>query len=212
MNDKTQKQRQQKASRILAELKKLYPEPKPELHYSQPHELLFAVILSAQTTDKQVNVVTKDLFQKYPTLDAFANADLEEFQKDISSIGLYKGKAKNIIASAQMLRNQYDGMIPQSIEELIKLPGVARKTANVVLGHLYGINQGVAVDTHVKRLSQKFGLTDYSDPVKIEKDLMAVLPQEEWSGFSLRLILYGRYHWSARAKDHDGPLQKFEES
>ncbi len=207
--DSVKKQRAAKAAGVLVALKKLYPVARPELNYEKPHELLFAVILSAQTTDKQVNAVTKDLFQKYSSLDDFADADLETLQQDISSIGLYKNKAKNIIAAGTMLRDEFGGKIPRSIEELIRLPGVARKTANVVLGHLYGINQGIAVDTHVKRLAFKLGLTDHTDPVKIERDLMAVIPQEEWSGFSLRLILYGRYHWPARAKTHDGPLAQF---
>lgn len=201
--------RQQRAKEIQKELYRMYPQAQTELLYHKPHELLFAVILSAQTTDRQVNKVTQTLFKKYPSIDSFADADLATFEKDINSIGLYRSKANNIIASAKMLRERWNGEIPKSINVLTQLPGVARKTANVVLGQLYGINEGIAVDTHVKRLAQRFGLTDHADPIKIERDLMQLFPQEVWSGLSLRLILYGRYHWSARDTNHEGPLAKY---
>lgn len=199
---------QERALNLLAGLKDLYPEAHSELtyHTDKPYEFLFAVIMSAQCTDKQVNKVTDELFKKYTTLDSIANADPAEFEQDISKIGLYRAKAKNILATAKLLLAQFDGRIPRTMDELLMLPGVARKTANVTLGQLYGINEGIAVDTHVKRLSQAFGLTTNDDPKKIEKDLMALLPREEWSDFSLRLILYGRYYWTARQKDPTGPL------
>lgn len=202
---------EEKVKGIIAELKKLFPDPHTELtyHEEKPYEFLFAVIMSAQTTDKQVNKVTELLFEKYKTLDAFVNADPEEFAKDISSIGLYKGKAKNILATAKILKENYKGEVPKTMAEIIELPGAARKTANVVTHQLYGMNEGIAVDTHVRRLSQKLGLTKNDDPKKIEQDLMKIIPREEWGNFSFRLILYGRYHWSAKAKEHDGPLAKF---
>lgn len=199
----------QRALAINQKLKELYSEVHSELRYSRPYEFLFAVILSAQTTDKQVNIVTEKLFKKYTKLEDFVKLTQEEFEKDINSIGLYKGKAKNILATAQILHETYNGTVPNTMKKLLELPGVARKTANVVLGELYGINEGIAVDTHVKRLSQKFGLSKETDPKKVEKDLMELIPQEDWSDFALRLILYGRYQWPAKAKDHDGPLAKY---
>ncbi len=201
--------RKTRAAKVLAVLKELYPEAKAELNYGTPYEFLFAVILSAQTTDKQVNKVTEVLFKKYRTLDDYVNADLETFQQDIRNIGLFRGKAKNILATAKILKDQYNGLLPKTMKEMIALPGVARKTANVVLGQLYNIQEGIAVDTHVKRLAKQLGLTDNTDPVKIERDLMEIIPQEEWTGFSLRLILYGRYYWTAKMKEPTGPLAEF---
>lgn len=198
--------RKARAKRIVEILRQEFPDPKTELNYTRPYEFLFAVIMSAQTTDKQVNKVTETLFKKYTSLDDYVNASLEEFQNDIKNIGLYKGKAKNILATAQILKEKYNGEVPRSIEEIIALPGAARKTANVVTYHLFGMNEGIAVDTHVRRLSQQLGLTTNDDPVKIEKDLMEILPKEEWGGFSFRLILYGRYKWPARGMEHTGPL------
>lgn len=200
--------RKARVKRIVEILKQEFPDPKTELNYTKPYEFLFAVIMSAQTTDKQVNKVTEILFQKYKTLDDYLNVSLEEFQNDIKNIGLYKGKAKNILATAKILKEKYNGEVPRTMEEIIALPGAARKTANVVTYHLFGMNEGIAVDTHVRRLSQQLGLTTNDDPVKIEKDLMEVLPKEEWGGFSFRLILYGRYQWPARSTDHAGPLKE----
>lgn len=199
----------QKAQKIHDILKKEYPSPRTELNYKHPYELLFAVIMSAQTTDKQVNKVTEQLFTKYPTLEDYTKTSPEDFQNDIKNIGLYRNKAKNIIATATILKEKYNGKVPQNMEELIALPGVARKTANVVLAELYGIHEGIAVDTHVTRLSRQLGLTVHTDPVKIEKDLMALIPREDWGGFSHRLIMYGRYQWTARDKEHTGPLAEF---
>lgn len=199
----------QKALKIHAILKKEYPNPRTELVFKHPYELLFAVIMSAQTTDKQVNKVTEQLFQKYKTLDDYINTSQEDFQNDIRNIGLYRNKAKNILATAKILKEKYNGQVPKTMPELIELPGVARKTSNVVLSELYGIQEGIAVDTHVTRLSQQLGLTTHTDAVKIERDLMALIPKEDWGGFSHRLIMYGRYQWTARDKDHSGPLAEF---
>lgn len=198
----------EKAKKIIEILKKEYPTAHTELtyHKSRPYEFLFAVIMSAQTTDKQVNKVTDVLFEKYTSLEDYVKADPAEFAKDISSIGLYKGKAKNIQATAKILLEKYDGKVPATIEEIIELPGAARKTANVVTHELFGKNYGIAVDTHVRRLSQALGLSKNDDVKKIEKDLMAIIPQEEWGDFSRRLILYGRYHWTSRSKEPLGPL------
>ncbi len=200
-----------KAKEIITILKQLYPEAKTELtyHRDKPYEFLFAVIMSAQTTDKQVNKVTDVLFQKYRTLDDYASASLEEFSKDISSIGLYRGKAKNILATAKILKETYNGEVPRTMEEIMALPGAARKTANVVTHELFGMNEGIAVDTHVKRLSKLLGLTNHDDVKKIELDLMKIIPQIEWGDFSRRLILYGRYYWTAKMKEPMGPLAPY---
>lgn len=192
---------------ILAELAKLFPEPKTALHYSNELELLIAVMLSAQCTDKKVNEVTSKLFKKYRTLNDYATAPQEEFEQDIRSTGFYKNKAKNVIATAKLLRDSFGSEVPQTMEELITLPGVARKTANVVLGEAFGIYEGIAVDTHVKRLSNKFKLTTHSDPTKIEQDLMEIIPRSEWRNFTLRMIDYGREYSPARKKnDTDDPV------
>lgn len=199
----------QKYEVIINTLKKLYPHPKIALNYSKPYELLIAVILSAQCTDKKVNEVTEKLFKKYPTLDSFADADFEELCKDIHSTGFYRNKAKNVIGAAQKIRSDFGGVIPRTIAELITVPGVARKTANVVLEVLCGINEGIAVDTHMKRLCFKYGLTTNTDPVKIEQDLMKLLPKEEWPGFSLRLVQYGRdYSPANKVKSEDDPISQ----
>lgn len=199
----TQKQR---AKIVLRELKKLYPKPLMALHYSTHWELLFAVMMSAQTTDAQVNKVTEVLFTKYPTLSSYLHADPTTFEQDISSIGLYKSKAKNILQTARMLEEQYGGILPKTLEEITQFPGCGRKTANVVLGAAYNIAYGIAVDTHVTRLAQKFGLTKHKDPKKIEKDLMEIIPKKEWAQFTIRMIQYGRDHSPARRKTLDDPI------
>lgn len=194
---------------ILQTLEELYPNPEIALSYSNTLELLIAVILSAQCTDKKVNEVTDKLFKKYPDLDAYVHANLEEFQQDIRSTGFYKNKAKNVLAACKMIKNEFEGEVPKTMEALITLPGVARKTANVVLSEAYGIHEGIAVDTHVKRLSNKFGLTTSSDPKKIEQDLMKVVPKDQWRNFTLRMIQYGRDYSPARkVKDVDDPISK----
>lgn len=182
----------ERAKIVNLQLTKLFPEPKVELHYSNVWELLVAVQLSAQCTDVRVNIVTKDLFQKYKTLQDYVNADLEEFTQDINTINFYKNKAKNILAAAKLIHNSYGGVVPKTMKELLTVPGIARKSANVILNDGYNIQEGIIVDTHVIRLANKFGLTDEKDPVKIERDLMEIVPKTEWKYFSHRLVHYGR--------------------
>lgn len=196
-----------RAQLIHDHLKELFPEPKCELTFNKPYELLFAVIMSAQTTDKQVNKVTQELFKKYTTLQNYIDVDISELENDISSIGLYRGKAKNIQKTAGLLQEKYNGEIPRTVAEITTFPGAARKTANVVLWELYRIAEGIAVDTHVKRLSKQLKLTKHDDVKKIEQDLMKLFPQSEWGDVSHRLILYGRYYWPARKED-TGSLSK----
>lgn len=179
-------------------MKKLFPEAKIALKYSNNWELLVAVVLSAQCTDKKVNEVTQDLFRKYPTLDDYVAALPGEFEKDIKPTGFFRNKTKNILSTAKIVKEKHRGEIPKRMDELLVLPGVARKTANIVLGNAYGIVEGIAVDTHVRRLSRKLGLTDNKDPDKIERDLMAIIPREEWFDFTYRLIEYGRKICPAR--------------
>lgn len=201
--------KQERAHIVITELTRLYPHPAPSLQFSNDWELVVAVALSAQTTDKQVNKVTTELFKKYPTLDHYLHADLETFRKDISSIGLYKSKAKNMLAAAKIYDSVFHRKTPKTIKELMMLPGVGRKTANVVLGNAHGIAEGIAVDTHVTRLSQKFQLTKNSDPKKIEQDLITIIPQKEWFLFTVRMIEYGREHSPARkVADNSDPISK----
>ena len=167
------------------------------LNHETPWQLLIAVILSAQCTDARVNIVTKDLFQKYPSLEAFANADLKELEQDIHSTGFYHNKAKNIISCARTLVEQYDGEVPRELEELTALAGVGRKTANVIRGNIYH-EPSVVVDTHVKRISKKLGFTKEDDPVKIEYDLMKVLPKDHWILYNIQIITLGRSICTAR--------------
>ena len=190
-------------------LKKLFPNAKMALNFSNNWELLVAVMLSAQCTDKKVNEVTGALFKRYKTLNDYVNAKQKEFEKDIRSTGFYRNKTKNILASAKIVKEKYDGEVPDSMGELLDLPGVARKTANVVLGNAFGIVEGVAVDTHVRRLSKLHGLTNENNPDKIEQDLMRILPKKEWFDFTYWLIEYGRTYCPARKHDHDNcPLTK----
>ncbi len=191
-------QKGKRAREILSRLKQLYPDATCTLNYQTPVQLLVAVILSAQCTDDRVNLVTPHLFDRFPDVPAIANADLEELMAIIRSTGFYRNKAKNIRATCQILTEQYGGQVPQTMAELLKLPGVARKTANVVLAHGFGINAGVTVDTHVKRLSQRFKLTTSSDPLKIEQVLMKLIPQADWENWSIRLIYHGRAVCNAR--------------
>lgn len=200
--------KKQKAKRVVLELKRLFPEAKTILHYSSDLELVIAVILSAQTTDIQVNKVTEKLFRKYKSLNAYLKANPQEFEKDISSIGLYKNKAKNILGMVRVLQEKFHGKIPATLSELMELPGVGRKTANVVLSVAHGIVEGIAVDTHVTRLAKKFGLTSHTDPKKIEQDLMQLLPQKEWRDFTLRMIDYGRKYSPASKKDFSDPISQ----
>jgi endonuclease-3 len=188
---------------ILRRLKKFYgPRPRTALEFSNPWELLVATILSAQTTDRHVNRVTKELFKKYKRPEDYARAPLEQLQADISSINFYRNKARSIRACAQMLMERFGGQVPRSMEELTALPGVARKTANIVLFNAYGLNEGVAVDTHVRRLAQRLGLTESDDPQRIEQDLMAIAPRKEWGNLAHLLILLGRDICKAKGPKH----------
>lgn len=181
-------------------LKRTYPDVKPQLFYRNPFELLVATILSAQCTDKQVNSVTRVLFERLNTPEDFDRASQETIEKIIRPTGYFRNKAGNIKRCARMLVQKYGGKVPETLEELVKLPGVGRKTANVVLGAAFG-EPGVVVDTHVGRISQRLNLTDNRDPVKIEFDLMKIIPRNEWSDFSLRLIFFGRETCKARKPD-----------
>lgn len=180
------------AANVIKLLKKEYPEAKTSLGYGNTMQLLAAVILSAQCTDKRVNVVTKNLFEKYRTAKDFANANLKTFQQEIRSTGFYRNKAKNIIASAKMIVKEFNGKVPDTMENLLKLPGVARKTANVVLGNAYGIVEGIVVDTHCKRVSYRLGLTSSTNPEKSERELMQIIPRKEWLSYGYLAIAHGR--------------------
>ena len=177
---------------IILILKKHYPGSKIALKYANNWELLVAVVLSAQCTDKMVNKVTEKLFLKYRTLEDYVNADLAMFRQDIKSTGFYNAKAKNILVAAKMIKNDFKSQVPNTMEQLLRIPGVARKTANVILGNAFGISVGVAVDTHVRRLSQRLGLSKNEDPVKIERDLMQQFDQKEWFKLTYLLIEHGR--------------------
>lgn len=185
-------------------LKRLYPEAPCTLNYETPVQLLVATILSAQCTDERVNLVTPELFRRFPDASSLASADLSELETLVRSTGFYRNKAKNIQAACRMIVTEFGGQVPQSMEDLLRLPGVARKTANVVLAHAYGIHAGVTVDTHVKRLSQRLGLTKETDPIRIERDLIKLLPQEDWENWSIRLIYHGRAVCNARNPACDG--------
>ena len=193
---------QEKTKEIIRKLKREYPEPKTALNFKNPFELLVATVLSAQATDIHVNKVTENLFNKYKTIKDYANVSLETLQKDVSSINFYRTKAKNIHESAKMIIKNFNSKVPGTMEELITLPGVARKTANIILSSAYGINEGIAVDTHVKRLANRLGLTKNEDPVKIEKDLMELTPKSEWGNLSHLLIFHGRKICQAKKPNH----------
>ncbi|NES72527.1 MAG: endonuclease III [Okeania sp. SIO2D1] len=190
--------RQKKALEILVRLKRLYPDASCTLNYETPVQLLVATILSAQCTDERVNKVTPELFARFPDAPSLARADIGELEQLIHSTGFYRNKAKHIQAACSLIVTKFGGQVPQLMEELLTLPGVARKTANVVLAHGFGQIQGVTVDTHVKRLSQRLGLTEHENPLRIEQDLMQLLPQPDWENWSIRLIYHGRATCSAR--------------
>jgi len=187
-------ERTQRSRAMTRELKKLFKDKKPatSLSHTTPWKLLVAVILSAQCTDKRVNEVTKVLFKKYKTLDDYVCARKSEFEQDIKSTGFYKNKAKNILSAAKKIKKEFGGAVPDSMEQLITLPGVARKTANVVLCNAFGKTEGIPVDTHVRRFAIRFDLTDSKNPDRIEKDLMELLPKKDWCAFSHYLIYYGK--------------------
>jgi endonuclease-3 len=195
--------------KIIGILREAYGNIKCPLKFSNPFELLVAVILSAQCTDERVNKITENLFKKYKSLKDYAQAGISEFETFIKSAGFFRNKAKNIIKSAQMILSLYSGKVPQTMVQLIKLPGVARKTANVVLGHAFGKTEGIAVDTHVIRIANLLKLTKHKDPIKIEKDLMLAVPKEDWTDFSLLIQALGRRICKARVPNHmECPLNK----
>ena len=190
-------------TKILRRLKKLFPVAECALHHENALELLVATILSAQCTDARVNIVTKPLFARYRNAQEFANADREELEELIRSSGFFRNKTKSILGMARMVVEEYGGDIPDTMEDLVRLPGVARKTANVLLGTWFGKADGVVVDTHVSRICGRLGMTEASNPVKIERDLMKQLPRKEWIGFSHRIIYHGRGLCKARKADCD---------
>jgi endonuclease-3 len=198
LTSKTFADRRKRVGVILPILKKLYPRASCSLDYRNPLQLLIATILSAQCTDERVNKVTPDLFRKYPDAKALAAADQGELEKDIQSTGFFRNKAKSLRGMAAAIVEQHQGQVPQTMDDLTHLPGVGRKTANVVLGNAFSISEGVVVDTHVARVSARLALTKEADPVKIEKDLMQIVPREEWTLFSHLLIFHGREICQAR--------------
>ncbi len=191
----------ERTQEIVSRLRKTYPDAHCELNYSSPFELLIATILSAQCTDKQVNIATANLFKKYPNATNYAEAKPRGLEQDIRGLGLFRNKARNIQACCRALLEQHGGEVPRAMDELIKLGGVGRKTANVVLGNAFGINEGVVVDTHVMRLCLRLGLTRQATPEKIERDLEKLVPQKEWTLFSHLLIWHGRRCCYARKPD-----------
>jgi len=189
---KTAAERQARVKKILATLDKMYPGATCALHHSNAWELLVATILSAQCTDKRVNEVTPGLFKKYPTIRDFANANQAELAQDIRSTGFFNNKSKSVIGAAKKILTDFGGEVPRNIDDLLTVPGAARKTANVVLGTAFGIASGVVVDTHVQRIAQRLDLTKEGDPKKIEQDLMKTIPKNKWILFSHQIILHGR--------------------
>jgi endonuclease III len=195
------KDRQARAAEVNQRLQQQYPDARVELDFNNPFELLIATILAAQSTDVRVNIVTKSLFRRYPDARAFAEADLVEMEVAVKQTGFYRNKAKAVINCSKALMERHGGEVPRTMDELVELPGVGRKTANVVLGNAMQIEAGIIVDTHVTRLSGRLGFTKHADPVDIERDLMKVVPRGEWTGFANRLILHGRRVCIARKPD-----------
>lgn len=209
MTPKKLEERKARMNRILSYLKKAYPEPKTELAYTTPFQLVASVVLSAQCTDKKVNAVTKELWKKYRSVDDFASADPEVFSKETSSITFHRTKAKHIVAAAKMVRDEFNGKVPKTEKELVQLPGVAYKTAHVILGELYDIWEGIPTDTHVRRFALRFDLTDNTDLTKISKDLEMLAPKKDWKYVNNGLVLYGRYLCPALPHECAGhPLTK----
>ncbi|MEW6510175.1 MAG: endonuclease III [Bacteroidota bacterium] len=190
-----------RARSVLADLRREFPSPRTALNHADAFQLLIATILSAQCTDERVNIVTKDLFAKYRSPTDFASASQPQLEKEIRSTGFFRMKARNIIACCEALVEKHAGRIPESMEELVQLPGVGRKTANVMLGQAFGIASGVVVDTHVHRLAQRLGFTRADTPEEIERDLMAIVPSEDWIDLGTALILHGRKTCKARTPD-----------
>jgi endonuclease-3 len=197
----------QRAVRIHQALAELYPDAHCALHYADPLQLLVATILSAQCTDERVNKVTPALFDRFPDAEAYASADVAELERMIQSTGFFRNKARNIRACCQVLVEKHGGQVPHTMEELVPLPGVGRKTANVILGNAFGV-PGIPVDTHVGRLSRRMGLTEHDDPVKVESDLMALIPKEQWTMFGHRMIFHGRQVCQSRKPKCDACVLK----
>lgn len=200
LHGETPERKRRRARRALARLQRRYPGAKIALNYRTPMQLLAAVIMSAQATDKKVNEITGTLFRRYRTVSDFADADPKRLANEIRAIGFYRQKALSIVASARMIRERFGGKIPRTMADMLTLRGVARKTANVVLGNAHGVVEGIAVDTHVRRLSQRLGLSTHDDPVKIEQDLMRLFPQREWFKLTYTLIDHGRAICTARGR------------
>lgn len=195
--------------KCLRMLKRLYPDAGMVLRHSNDWELLVAVILSAQCTDVMVNKVTEKLFKKYPTLLDYVDARASVFEQDIKSTGFYRNKAKNILAAARIIHEKFHGKLPSTMKDILAIPGVARKTANVVLGNAYGVVEGIAVDTHVRRFAIRFDFSDHRDPKRIEQDLMKITPKKDWFLLTYLFIEYGRNICPARKHDcKDHPLTK----
>ena len=186
------KKKQERAGDIVVRLKRMYPKAKCSLDFTNPLELLIATMLSAQSTDARVNIVTKSLFRKYTSAQAYAAASQQEMERDVKQTGFFRNKAKAVIAAGRAIVERHGGEVPQTMEELTALPGVGRTTANVVLANAFRKPAGIVVDTHVSRVSGRLGLTSHDDPVKIEQDLMGLIPPKEWTSFSHRMILHGR--------------------
>lgn len=208
MAKETLEQKKRRVLKVIKYLKNKFPKARIALKYTNQVQLLVAVILSAQCTDKKVNEVTAGLFKKYKTAKDFASLSQNQLEKIIHSCGFYRNKTKNIIAACKIIQSKFKGRLPQTMKEILTLPGVARKTANVVLGNAYGVVEGIAVDTHMIRLNQKLGFTQKSDPVKIEQDLVGLIPKKEWFNYTYLIIEYGRQVCPARHKKCDCEIYK----
>ncbi len=209
LKDKDIPKLKKRTLKIISALWRLFPDAKIALRYSNNWELLVAVELSAQCTDKKVNEVTSALFKKYRMLDDYIHANPREFEKDIHQTGFYRAKTKNILAAAKVVKEKFNGKLPKTMDAMLTIPGVGRKSANVILGNAYGIVEGIAVDTHVKRLARVLGLSNEITPEKIEKDLMQIVPKREWFSMTYLLIEYGRKYCIARPHKHElCPLTK----
>ena len=208
MITETLEQKKSRALKVIKYLQKKFPQAQIALRYSNPVQLLVAVILSAQCTDKKVNEVTAGLFKKYKTAADFAKADPRMFEQEIRSAGFYRNKAKNIITACRIIQEKFKGKVPNTMPKILTLPGVARKTANVVLGNAYGVVEGIAVDTHMIRLNKKLDFTDETDPKKIEQDLMKIIPRKDWFNYTYLIIEYGRQVCPARHKKCDCEVYK----
>ncbi|MDP3764374.1 MAG: endonuclease III [bacterium] len=205
-------EKKKRALKVIKFLKNKFPEAKIALNFENPVQLLVAVILSAQCTDKKVNQVTENIFKKYKTTKDFSKLTQTQLEKLIHSCGFYRAKTKNILGAVKLVESKFGGKVPNTMLEILTLPGVARKTANVVLGNAYNVVDGIAVDTHMIRINQKLGFTKESNPVKIEKDLMQIIPKNEWFSYTYRIINYGRAVCPARHKKCECELYKIKPS